>query len=157
MTVQDIELVDVYRTLAQRTGDKRQPRRERRALSGLALDHDAAAVAVEDVFHERKSEPGTALGPALRHIHAIETLGEARQVLGGDAGAVVAHRDQRLAAARTLGGREVDAHTLARSAVFERVLDQVLEHAGELVAVAEDDHRLRRKRERDLDVAVERK
>ena len=55
-----------------------------------------AAVAVEDMFDERKPEPGAALGAALGHIHPIEALGQSRQMFRCDAGPVIAYPDQRL-------------------------------------------------------------
>jgi hypothetical protein len=44
--------------------------------------------------------------------------------------------------------------SLAGGTVLERVLDQVLEHADQLVAVAAHEQRLGRQRDLDLDAAV---
>ena len=75
-------------------------------------------------------------------VDAIEALGQPRQMLGRDAGSVVAHRRPAPPAAVGRGrGREADIDALAGRAVLQRVLDQVLEHAGELVAVARHDQR----------------
>ena len=90
-----------------------------------------------------RPKTGAALGAALLHIDPIETLGKPRQMLGRDAGAVVAHRHQHLLAIGHSGGREADIDAFAGGAVFERVLDQVLEHARELIAVARHDGGLR--------------
>ena len=68
-------------------------RGECRSLSLHALDREPAAVAVEDVLDQRQAEPGAALCAALGDVDAVEALGQPRQVLGGDAGTSVAHRD----------------------------------------------------------------
>src|SRR5262245_37256793 len=130
----------------------RQVHRERRALPEHALDRQAAAVPAGDVLDQGETEAGAALCPALAHVDAIEALGQPRQVVRGDAGAIVAHRDTSLAA--PFGERERDVDALAGGRVFERVLDQVLEQADELVAVAAHRHAFGRHAEPHLHLAV---
>ena len=50
-------------------------------------------MAVEDVLDQREPEAGAPLRAALADVDAIEALGQPRQVLGRDAGTIVAHRD----------------------------------------------------------------
>ena len=63
------------------------------AGAGRALDGQPAAVPVEDVLDEGKTKPGSTLGAAFRDVDAIEALGEARQMFGGDTRTVIAHAD----------------------------------------------------------------
>ncbi len=59
----------------------------------------AAAMPVHDVLDQRETQAGAALRAAFGDIDPVEALGQPRQMLGGDARPVVAHRDQRLLAA----------------------------------------------------------
>src|SRR5580704_17209216 len=109
------------------------------------VDRQPSAVAVEDMFDQREAEAGAALSAALRDIDAVKPLGQPRQMLGRDAGDVIAHADQRLRLAigrYTQSNLDIDAP--AGGAVFERVFDQILENADELVMVAEHRKRIRR-------------
>ena len=62
-------------------------------LSRHAIDGQTSAMAIEDVLDQSQAEPGAALSAALGHIHSVETLRQPRQVLGCDAGTMVAHLD----------------------------------------------------------------
>ena len=53
-----------------------------------------AAMAVDDVLDDGEPETRPALLTARRHVDPVEALGEARQVLGRDAGPVVGHGDE---------------------------------------------------------------
>src|SRR3984957_11061020 len=113
--------------------------REGGAGAGPAVDGQPAAMAIEDMLDQRKAEPGSALGAALGDVDAIEPFRQPRQMFRRDAGPVIAHGDLRFRlAVGGRAGREPDIDALAGRAVFERVLDQVLEQADELIAVAED-------------------
>ena len=57
-------------------------------------------MALQAVLDDRKPEPRAALGARTRAIDAVEALGEARQVLGRDADAGVAHHELRAAGLR---------------------------------------------------------
>ena len=111
---------------------------ESSARAGRAIDGQPAAVAIEDVLDQRQAEAGSALRTALRDIDAVEALGQPRQMLRRDARPVIAHADQRF---RLAVGRcaepELDIDAPAGGAVFERVLDQVLEDADQLIVIAE--------------------
>ena len=122
-----------------------QHHREGRALAGLRGDGKLAAVPIEDVLDDGEPKTGAALLPARRHVDPVEPLGQARQMLGRDAGPIIDHGDgvaPGLAAERgdVLG---LDLHMAAALAVFERVLHQVLEHLKQLVAIAAHDRRPR--------------
>src|SRR6516165_4480461 len=91
------------------------------------------------MLDQSQSQTGPALGAALTNVHSVEALGQSRNVLGRDARPVVAHADLRLLFAfRGLAVVERNVDALTRSAVFERVLDQIFKHADELVPVARD-------------------
>jgi hypothetical protein len=62
-----------------------------RAGAEGALDVEKSAVAVEDVLDDREPEPGAAHFARARGIDAIESLGQSRQMLAGDALALVTH------------------------------------------------------------------
>src|SRR5262245_26761491 len=100
------------------------------ALALHAIDGKAPAMAVEDVLDERQAEARSALCAALGDVDPIEPLGQPRQVFGCDPGTVVAHRHDDLAGAAHGPAPERHVDSLAGSPVFERVLDQVLEHTG---------------------------
>ena len=128
---------------------------EGRPLPQHALDRQPPAMAIEDVLDQCKTQAGAALRAALGDIDAVEALGQPRQVLRRDAGTMIAHRDARLLlAARPLAERELDVDALAGGGIFQRVLHQILEHADQLVAVAQHQQRARGRGGVDLDVAV---
>src|SRR5258708_1689254 len=84
-----------------RRSGHRQMGGEGGALAGDALDRQSPAVPVEDVLDQREPEASAALRTAFGHVDPIETFGQPRQVLGRDAGTVVAYPDRSLA--RALG------------------------------------------------------
>ena len=58
---------------------------EGRALADLGLDRQPPAVAGQDVLDDRQAEAGALSAPGLRStIDAIEALGDARNVFGGE-------------------------------------------------------------------------
>ena len=87
---------------------------------------------------DREAEAGAAQLAAARLVDAIKALEEARQVLSGNAGAVVAHVDldppRRPRAPRL---------TSLPAGVFDGVVDQTLEDAPEPIAVGDDLQRAR--------------
>ena len=58
---------------------------------GWDIDGDLSAVGLGDVLDDGQPEARAAQLAAARLVHAVEALEEARQVLGGDAAALVAH------------------------------------------------------------------
>ena len=56
------------------------------------------------MLDERQTQARSAKRAAAGDIHAIETLGETRKMLGGNAGAVIAHGGHRLGLASHSGG-----------------------------------------------------
>src|SRR6185437_6384333 len=66
---------------------------EGRAPAGFAFDDQAALVEVEHVLDDRESEAGSAGLARAAGGHAIEPLGEAKQVLRKDAQPAVTHRE----------------------------------------------------------------
>ena len=54
-------------------------------------------MALDDMLDDGEAEPGAARIAAARGIDAVEALGQAREMVGGDAVAMVAHDQQRRA------------------------------------------------------------
>ena len=87
--------------------------REPGALPRLAGDVELAPVAVDDVLDDGEAQARSALVAALRHVDPVEPLGQARQVLGRDAGAVILHREATCAApAPRVARRSISTSTL---------------------------------------------
>src|SRR3546814_695420 len=119
--------------LAQR---KRQ--RDAGALAEFAFDVELALMAFADMLDAREAEPGAADRAAARFVDAVEAFGAARDMVGGDAVALIGHGEARALAF----AREFDRHRGAGVAVFHRVRDDVVRELAELRGVAE--HRQRR-------------
>jgi hypothetical protein len=102
-------------------------------------------MAVKNMFHQGQAEPGSALRAAVADIHPVEAFGQPRQMFRSNAGAEIADHDtdfRRALAGCGLG--QGNDHPPAGRAVFERVLDQVLEQPQQFLAIARDrDRRLR--------------
>src|SRR5215218_8130154 len=64
-----------------------------RSRTELGLDRQAAAMTVDDVLDDRESQSRPPLLTAGWGTHAIEALGQARQILESDARAMVADRE----------------------------------------------------------------
>ncbi len=105
----------------------RQANREPRALAGLALDHQIATVPLGHVLDDRQPEAGAAGVARAAGVDAVEALGEARQVLAGDAATVVGHGEFGASVGEGLPA-ELDA------AALRRVANGVVEQVGERAA-----------------------
>jgi hypothetical protein len=77
---------------AKRTRVRPADEPEARALAGLALDVDLAAVALHHVLDDRQAQPGAAGVARAAAVHAVEALGQPRHVLARDAEAGVGDR-----------------------------------------------------------------
>src|SRR5262249_11969219 len=78
-------------------GIRRECDRERGAAGRAVRGVNAAAVELDEVAHDRQSQPGAARIPAVaraRLVHAIEALEDARQIGRRDAGPFVGDRDR---------------------------------------------------------------
>ena len=62
-----------------------------------AFDLQPALMAIDDVLDDGQAQPGAAFFPAAFDVHPVESLGQAGHGAGGDALAVIAHRDENLA------------------------------------------------------------
>src|SRR5690349_16143484 len=78
---------------AKRPGSGRIGRRKQHGDGGsdpgLAADVEPTAMALDDVLDDRQTEAGAADPAAARRIDPIEALGQPRNMLGGDALALV--------------------------------------------------------------------
>src|SRR5579883_458129 len=107
------------------------------ALAWRAVDRQAAAMPVEDVFDKRKPKPSPTLRPALADIDAIKALGQPGQMLGRDTRTIVAHAHLRFGFAVGRGAKaDFDIDTPTGGAIFERVFDQIFEHPDKFVVIA---------------------
>src|SRR5262252_4250951 len=88
---------------------------EAAAVSGLALDPDAAAVQLDEPLREREAEAG-AFSLLLSDVGLLELLEDAFLVFGGDARAGIRDRDAHLAVVSR--GRDDDASAAGRE--FDR-------------------------------------
>src|SRR5215211_8872774 len=155
MTVQAAETAVISCRLRDGHIRQRQVYGERRALTERALDGEPRLVARQDVLDDGETEAGSSLGPALRHVDAVEPLGQARQVLGRDAGTEIPDADDPLA--RTpAAGADADFDPFTGGAIFQRVLDEIFEHTDKLIAVSERDEGLGRRTHHNVDAAIAR-
>ncbi len=94
------------------------------------------------MLDDGEPQPGAALVAAGGDVHPVEPLGQTRQVLGRDPHAPVDHRyrDPRALGVRALQPLQRDRDHLALGAVFDGVLDQVLEQLDQLVALTPHRH-----------------
>ncbi len=93
-----------------------------------------AVMAADDVLDDGQAQPGAAALAAALHIHPIESLGQARQRLARDALAVILAPRPRHGRFR---GPARHRHLPALAAIFDGVVDQVLEQLHQLVMVAQ--------------------
>src|SRR5271167_4530000 len=89
---------------------KRKCHAECRALPGLRFDAEPAAMARDDMLDDGEAKAGAALRAALAGGHAIEPLGEARQMFRRDAGTVIADVQDALALLRDKGDVDLPVH-----------------------------------------------
>ena len=66
---------------------------KRTALFQCTFNPEATAVAIQDVFHDRQTQPSSARLARLPDVHAIEPLGQTRQVFAFDPDTLIAHGD----------------------------------------------------------------
>ena len=82
----------------------------------------------DDVANNRESETRATCRAATRLVDPIETLENSLMVFGGDADALVDHRDTD----EFCSGASVDDHRRAAPAVFDGVRDEIFECRHEL-------------------------
>src|SRR5690554_539412 len=141
----------------------RQPRYRRRfctalgqqhfhahALAGLALDRKLATMTIDDVLDDGQTQAGALLLAAGIGIDAVEALGQPRHMFGLHTLAVVDHRDHVLETGAA-GWLEADVDEPAARAIFDGIVEQVLEHLIELAAIANGGRGPRKQIEPDVD------
>src|SRR5882672_10159134 len=96
--------------------------------AGGALDFEASLVPREGVLDDRQPQAGASSFSRAAAIHAVEALGEARDVLGVDADPGVLDREFR-AVLRTPPD---EAHLAPRGGIANGVAGKVAEGAGDL-------------------------
>src|ERR1051325_1415768 len=95
------------------------------AEAGLAGDAEPAAVTENDMLDDGEAEAGAADLTAPPGIDPVEALGQPRDVLGGDAVALVGHAQRDQVRIFLL---DPDPDLASRPAIFERVDDEVGQH-----------------------------
>ena len=120
------------------------------AVAEFALGPDAAAVGLDDVLDDGEAEAGAAGFTGAGLVHTVESLEDAVEVLGGDAGAEVL--DSELDG--IFSELRADADTLARASVFEGVFNQVSEDLVHGIGIGHDEV-LRRAGKLEFDAGVD--
>ena len=115
-------------------GTAREGDAEGRARAGGRDDLGRAAVGGGDGAHDRQAEAGPTAGSGARAVGAPELLEDVGRFVGAEAGAVVAHLDDRVGAAH----RDTDPHRRAFRSVRAGVGEQVGEHLADAAFVADD-------------------
>src|SRR5215469_12366979 len=121
----------------------RQEDRKSAALAHLAVDLESAAVAADDVLDDGKPEARTPEITGAGRIHPVEALGQPRQMLTRDAFPLIDDSDRhrgsrRRHRRRRFAGPGEHPDGAAGAAIFQGVVDQVLEQLDQLVLVALD-------------------
>src|SRR5690606_4438737 len=114
---------------------QRQSYRDAGAFTKCARDIELTPVALDDVLHDRQSQPGAARSTTAAGIGAIESSGEMGNMLGRDAFALVTNRhDCRIPSTF------IQAHDYGRlgRTVFEGVFHQVADQLFQLITVSPD-------------------
>ena len=89
-------------------------------------------MALDDVLDDRQAEPRAARIAAARGVDAIKALGQPRNVVGGDAVAMISHHEQ---GARSFAPhRYIDQAMLRVAAITQGIADEIV---GELQQLAE--------------------
>src|SRR5688572_12071218 len=96
---------------------------DRRALAGLALEAQPAAMPLDDMLDDRQPQAGPAERPAAARVDSIETLGDPRDMLGRDAFAAVGEGEVDHVA---LAG-QADGHRRSAAAVAQSIADEIVE------------------------------
>ena len=76
---------------------QRETYAESRPLAQLRFDAEPAAMARDDMFHNRETKPGASLGPALAGIDPVKPFGQPWQMFGCDPRAMVTNTKNALA------------------------------------------------------------
>src|SRR5689334_1278903 len=118
---------------------RRQLDHDREPVRNAGFGVDPAAVALDDLAHDREPEPRAAIvvrGGAWSARGAIEALEYVRQLVGGQPGPVVAdgEREARRAVRPRRPARQRQLDPAAGGHVAQRVREQVLEHLLDAVA-----------------------
>src|SRR6476469_6672914 len=105
-----------------------------RALADLAFEPQPSSVSLDDMLDDREAEPGAAERAAAARIDPVEALGDSRDMLGGDAVALVAHAEMDHVAFAP----QPDANRRSPPAVAKRVHHQIVDDLEDLGEVAGD-------------------
>src|SRR5579885_1775275 len=105
---------------------------ERAADADFALDVEVRLVELQHVLDDRQPKARAAGFARTARRHAIEALGDARQVLGRDAVARIGDRETRAAVLRRLPG-DLDAAAFRR--VAHGVRNEIRERAVQIVGL----------------------
>src|SRR5438105_4787087 len=96
-------------------------------------------MAVDDMLDDGEAKPRAAGAARAAAVHAVETFGEAGDVLGRNAGAVVLDGDEHARAARQAraagAAGDGEAHGAALATVAQGVLKEVAEDLSELLGI----------------------
>lgn len=112
-----------------------QPHEDREPLPLQTLRPDPTLVQLHDVLDDAQPEAGAARLTGATFFHPIKAFEDVREIVRGDARAVVA--DKTFNFGRAVGaGTEDNTGTLRR--VFKRILEQITEHLRDFFQVGTD-------------------
>jgi hypothetical protein len=100
------------------------------ALPDLAANFEQAAVTLYDLTDDREAETGASAVAAPGRINSVETLGKTREMLGGDALAVVAN-DQPLPMTDLIKS-DLDSRTRVLATIANRIVEEIVDDLPKL-------------------------
>src|SRR4051794_26075635 len=101
-----------------------QPDGKGRAFPEDAGDVEPAAMAVEDVLDDREAEAGPTQFARSGIVDAVETLGQAGQMLARDAVAVIGDRDPHHRGRRPVSRPGLYRNRAVAPSIFDRIVEQ---------------------------------
>src|SRR5690554_1788615 len=122
-----------------RLGGERKQDGEGSTFPDLAFNGKHALMAIHDVLHNGKSEPGTTSRPAGGCIHPVESFGQAREIFSGDTRSIVAHGEAKHRLSASFRAAKSNVDPLAGAAIAERIVSKVLHDLRKLIPVPENE------------------
>src|SRR5579864_1808909 len=116
------------------SGCDRQPDGDAGAHAERAPDIERAAMALDDVLDDGEAKACASGFAAARSINAVETLGDARQMLPRNPRPMVGDCEEHPRAVSLCG--DIDHGAAPIAAIAQRVADEIIEDLNELSAVA---------------------
>ena len=127
------------RSIASMWSDRGFPRKceiEPASLFQFTFRPDAAAMRLDDMFHDRQPKPRTYLFPGPSLIHAVKSFENAIERFVRNPGSIVHH----CYFGGVVGERSgLYLHSTVFATILNRIVEQVREHLVQPLTVAQDD------------------